>query len=138
MLFAKNSSLGSGVASAVSAIGALISRHQHHVFPQELVDGKKYEMKSSNGKHVLHINDVQGVDEGKYSIHFLDTDLTSTANLGVKGQRHVLSSASSLSLVLMVPSTTQAQIGILVREVKTTKQKKFSGILTEITQNCSV
>ncbi len=52
---------------------------------QEIDHGKKYEIRSSNGTHKLHINDVVGEDEGKYSITFKDTDVTSTAKLTVKG-----------------------------------------------------
>ena len=58
---------------------------------QEIAAGKKYEIKSSNGKHTLHINDVEGKDEGKYTVSFKDTDLTSTASLTIKGNNYGLS-----------------------------------------------
>ena len=58
---------------------------------QEIAAGKKYEIKSSNGKHTLQINDVEGKDEGKYTISFKDTELTSTASLTVKGKNDGLS-----------------------------------------------
>ena len=46
----------------------------------------KYEMTVDGGIHSLIINEADEKDEDKYTIKFKDTDVTSTANLYVKGQ----------------------------------------------------